>query len=752
MRIPAKLLLVACLTGSWGVAAPVFNQIFQNQMVIQRQAPAPIWGKTKPGDKVTVSWKGQTQSTRADAQGNWEVLFQAGEADSQGSTITAQDSDGSTSLENILVGDIWLAGGQSNMEWKVRQSQPGDSGAIDWNRPDVRLLQVDYPLKTNSGAYSVEDYRRSRDKGFFTWTWKPCTSQHVQDFSAVAAYFATRVSQEAGVPIGIICNAIGGSEMEAWIPANVINRDAAFRAYRGEGWLEAPNIDTWNKERYKENLELVVAGGEKAPGHAFRPGFSYQHAVAPLSRLAIKGVIWYQGEANAVTPDEERNELTLTRLIQSWREAFRNPELPFLMVQLPRMDEPSRPYWGAFRTAQQRVADALPGVELICTTDLGTTDRNIHPPVKEPVGFRLADMALHCVYGKAERPAYPRVSGAKTSRGEVTISFDQPLKTTDGEEPRGFEVGDRRYGRFVPAKARLQGDKVTLSFESYAPAREGVANLVWRYNDATALEPNLVGKASGLPAFPHRSYSGAIADKAVPLGKYPAVGKVRIACVGDSITYGSGITVDEERYPEKLGVMLGKAFEVGRFGNPGKTAGNVDESRKRWYGHQKEYTESLAFKADVYICNLGINDTGAWWNPEASERDYQTLIDHFRGEQGATVVLWGKLSPDFRGPKGVKTFPGNIFPGYQFREKDNGSSAHRPEMEAIIGRLAKKNDCPLIDMYTPLCKDPELYKVDGLHPTPEGATKVATVTYNWLARRYKLPPRKYQRSGQRSGK
>lgn len=324
------------------------------------------------------------------------------------------------------------------------------------------------------------------------------------------------------------------------------------------------------------------------------------------------------------------------------------------------------------------------------------------------------------------------VTNSDITDRHICITFDQQLAATG--EASGFEVADRRYGRFISATATIVGNTVTLQYESYAPVAEQQAHVVWRYVG----EPNkLSNEATGSL----QSYEGDIRFKAVPLGAYPVVGKIRIACVGDSITHGFGINDVKKRYPETLGQLLGEPFEVGRFGNSGKTAGKCRPGQ--WFGEQKEFKQSLEFKADLYICNLGINDTGQHlWNPTVSERDFSTLIKEFQGQHSATVVLWGKLGPDFRGEPGKKAFPGNVFEGYSFRPYDSGTALNRPIMEAIIAKLAAKHNCPTIDAYTEMAQNPEFYKVDGLHPTPEGATKLAELTYNWLAIPYQLPPTK----------
>ena len=316
---------------------------------------------------------------------------------------------------------------------------------------------------------------------------------------------------------------------------------------------------------------------------------------------------------------------------------------------------------------------------------------------------------------------------------QITITFDEAISAADSELAR-FEVADKRYGRFTPAQASAQGHSLTLCYESHASVQEQKKNVVWRYKGV----PDQL--APGAPAS-LQSYTGELDFKAVPLGQYPAVGKVYIACVGDSITHGYGIGDTQSRYPENLGQLLGERFHVGRFGNSGKTAGKCQPGR--WYGEQVEYTQALDFKADVYICNLGINDTSdTWWNPHVSEEGYATLIKAFQGPQRSTVVLWGRLGPDFRGKPGKKAYPGNVFKGYDFSPRDNGTAKNRLAMERIIAKLARQYNCPTMDAYTAMAKEPELYKVDGLHPTPAGAAKLALITYDWLSKPYHLKPKK----------
>ncbi len=484
------------------LAAPEFAPVLQDHMVFQRGEPVTIWGTADKGGSVTVEWKGRKQTAKV-VKGSWQVEFPAMKADAEGSTITATDSTGSASIEDVLVGDVWLASGQSNMEWNMRQCKPIPAG-VSVDNPQVRILRGFGLLHGNPPQYTEQLYQQAQDCGGYEWNWRVCSVANTKDFSAVATFFATRLQEEIKVPVGIICNAKGGSSMEAWMPKSVTEHKKLYADMKGDHWMESEDFDAWSRGRAKHNLKVMIAKGMKDLRHPFKPSYQYEVAIEPIRRLAIKGVIWYQGESNADNPDMDLNTAKQKDIIESWCKAFRQEELPFLMVQLPRINDAKRPHWAEFREVQARCARELPNVGLICTIDLGSTDSNVHPPVKHPVGKRLAELALAKVYGVKGLPTYPRVDEWKgpNDKGEFILLYTQKLTTTDGQSPRGFMVGaPGKPESFVAAEAEINGRSVTVTIPDSLRGRKG---LVWRYINTTPANPNLVGEEGALPAFPER--------------------------------------------------------------------------------------------------------------------------------------------------------------------------------------------------------------------------------------------------------
>jgi sialate O-acetylesterase len=294
-------------------------------------------------------------------------------------------------MKNVLVGEVWLCSGQSNMDFPLKRASGGSEearAAGGW--PAIRLLNLE-GVGTGNRAYNRRELVRLAPARFFEGRWRISSGWAAQDFSAVA-WWAGRVIHEGKmVPLGLVENAVGGSGAEAWLPREVLESRAELAELLAAEWLESERISAWARARAQVNL-----GHNREANHPFRPGFLFDSGVRWWAGFPFSGVLWYQGETNAEIHDDAWNELLITELVRGWRQVLGQPELPFFMVQLPRIggDAPLRKWWPQFRAVQARVAAGLDGVECIVTEDLGWDGPDVHPPDKRPVGERLGRAIL----------------------------------------------------------------------------------------------------------------------------------------------------------------------------------------------------------------------------------------------------------------------------------------------------------------------------------------------------------------------
>ena len=242
---------------------------------------------------------------------------------------------------------------------------------------------------TNARKYGEAEIRRLAPDVFFTGTWQVASESSALEFSAVGWWAGKTIHQVKGVPVGLIDNSVGGSGAEAWLPREVLEARKDYAELLGAAWIDSERVSNWARGRAKLNL-----GG--TPGdHPYRPGFLFDSGVRWLRGFPLTGVLWYQGETNAEILDDAWNELLITDLVQGWRKVLAQPDLPFFMVQLPRIggNDPLRRGWPQFRAAQARAAAKLNHVALIETVDLGWESPDVHPPDKRPLGERLGKAA-----------------------------------------------------------------------------------------------------------------------------------------------------------------------------------------------------------------------------------------------------------------------------------------------------------------------------------------------------------------------
>lgn len=481
------------------LADVAFDSVFGHNMVLQQGVPVTVSGTCKGAAPVSVSFG--TQTVQAEVKGGkWKAVLAPLSVNSQGQTLSVAQGSDTATCDNVLVGEVWLASGQSNMLWRLNQTK--DTASINAASNDqLRLCHHQPQVHTSPKAYSADIFRTLERGEMYTASWEVASPQSVAPMSAVAFYFARELQEKLRCPVGIVDVALGGSEMLAWLPEKTVKKE--FAEFSGDKWLKNKELDKqWLMGRVRRNL-----GNSGKTLHPYKPSYLYENGVARWTVLPFAGVIWYQGESDAELLNNKFYTSVLKSVILSWRAAFKKPDMPFLMVQLPRINstEALRRYWPEFRWIQSKVAAVTPGVECVCTIDLGSTNSDVHPPRKLEVGQRLAYTALNKVYGKSD-VSYrgPHVGKVTFQGGKAVVEMNDArgLKTKDGAAPACFELSADGK-KFAAANATIKGTSIELTCAAVKSPK------YVRYAWATYVEPNLVN-AAGLPCEPYTSQDGGL--------------------------------------------------------------------------------------------------------------------------------------------------------------------------------------------------------------------------------------------------
>ena len=423
-------------------------RVFGDHMVLQAGVAIPVWGHAKAGSKVTVILGDETQNTSANAQGNWQLRLKPRKPNATQTTLRIQSADERIEFKDILIGEVWVCAGQSNMEWMLRQSAhakeelSGESFQLA-NSADrkleafatkLRLLNLVAGARGSSGSYTTEHLSRLTPETFCQGEWQAVSVESAASFSAVAWYFGRYLQQQLNVPVGLICPAVGGTPTEAWIPRSALLSDPNTQGLVAGNWLDNPRLGDFCRTRGQQNLLTAIQAGESiprdefGPNHSFKPGFMWDAGIKPLIPFAIRGAIWYQGESNAETPARVHEHGRLfPMLIQQWRKQWGQGDFPFLYVQLPALN---RPQWPLFRDGQRRTLSKLKNAGMAITIDTGHPS-NVHPILKKPIGERLAKWALGTTYQSTSHTTYsgPLLNAAKRN-GNARLRTHSPAKRT----------------------------------------------------------------------------------------------------------------------------------------------------------------------------------------------------------------------------------------------------------------------------------------------------------------------------------
>jgi len=496
--------LLAFLALSIGLAAPHARadarlpKFFSSHMVLQRDMPIHIWGEAAPGEQVEVSLETATASARGNKLGRWSVYLPARPA---GGPFTLRIHASNTlQLDDILVGDLWMASGQSNMELPLKGYNPTtqvkDSAKeiAQANYPQIRLFLVPHDVSD----YPLADVKASKG-------WSICSPESVTDFSAVAYFFGRAIQQKEGIPLGLIDASWGGSPAEAWTSMDTLSYDASLlpvfsnRASRMDAQAAAQHLDLTPAEGSAQN-KPVPPEHQWHPGEvSWRPAGLYNAMISPFTPLPIRGVIWYQGESNAQPNLVKLYHRLFPALIEDWRNQWRQADLPFLFVQLSAYQSEATHNWGLLREAQ-REALQLTNTGMAVTIDIGE-EHSVHPANKQTVGDRLALLARSIVYKEAIVSSGPLFRLAYPDGNSMHVWFENGAGLTAVGAPGAFEVAGPD-GVFSPANARIDGNTVTVSSPSVPEPR--FVRYAWA-NYPPADRPANLYNGAGLPAAPFTS-------------------------------------------------------------------------------------------------------------------------------------------------------------------------------------------------------------------------------------------------------
>ncbi len=451
-------------------------EVFSNNMILQRNVTVPVWGTARSEERITVEFDNQTKSTIADNNGNWSVKLNPMKAGGP-FKMKVFDAEGeSINLKNILVGEVWICAGQSNMNLDLKEIGLDKKDFNKINNKNLREFRCAMP----EGAINPENIDHSK--------WIPAGDTATKRFSAVAYYFAQKIQEVEKVPVGIIVMSCGATRAETWISMKTLKKYTALK----------PMLNYWSGKMH-DNKYLIN----------FKPSIFYKSVVEPVIPFAIKGIVWYQGESNTLPDNSGRTilsradeyETLLKALITSWRKVWNDENLPFNIVQLPNYSDPSgNIYWSVIRQAQLDISQKMKNVGLTVTIDLGGNGATLHPHKKEPVGDRIALWALAKVYGKKGIVfSGPIIRSMNVSDGKVYLTFKhigKGLVCRNDDTLNGFEIsGNSSRDKFIKANAVIKDSQVVLS----APGLKNpyAVRYAWADNPAVSLF-----NAEGLPACP----------------------------------------------------------------------------------------------------------------------------------------------------------------------------------------------------------------------------------------------------------
>ena len=501
----SKYLLLCLLSAAPQLPAAVkLPALISDHMVLQQNVPVRIWGTANAAEVVTISFHGQKVSASASQTGKWSVFLNPLKPGAPTDLTIAGEN--TIVVHDVLVGEVWVGSGQSNMEMSVERSKDADTEIAAAQYPKIRLFTV----KRTVADSPADDVIGS---------WKLCDSTSVKTSSAIGYFFSRELHQKLGIPIGFIHSSWGGTPAQSWTSAQALEMEPTLKFISAD-WDKILTNYPAAKDRYDKALAAYTEAAAKAkadgatppvaprppvgPGHPNTPSGLYNAMIAPLTPYAVGGVLWYQGEANASATHALPYRRLFRLMIEDWRQNWNQGSLPFLFVQLANYK--ANPYWPLLRESQ---ADALElkDTGMAVAIDVGESN-DIHPKNKQAVGHRLALAARAKVYGESIEYSGPLYRQVTRDAAGLRVWFNyvgSGLSTGGNEDLKGFTIAGKDE-KFVKAVARIEGNTVVVS------SPEVTDPTAVRYDWADDPSGNLMNRA-GLPAGPFRTDRWVISGK-----------------------------------------------------------------------------------------------------------------------------------------------------------------------------------------------------------------------------------------------
>lgn len=513
--------------------------VFTDHMVLQRNALVKIWGEAKSGSLVEVRFAGQLRKIKA-AKGKWQVTLKTGEAGGP-YKLEVINGNNKVSFQDVLIGDVWLAGGQSNMEFALRRVKDARTEISLADYPQIRYYKV--PRK----FYPEQEVSKA--------SWNVCSPQTASEFSAIAYYFARNIHKELNIPIGIIQTPVGGTTAEAWTSRALLMSDKDFRpivqhydsivnSYGPDGYEKLYNRYVASLTEYQhlsaEQKKYIAKPVEPMGRKNFhRPIGLSETMLSTVIPYTLKGFLFYQGESNTARGAQYRK--LFPAMINEWRTSWGQGDIPFLFIQLPRFETKTR-YWYELREAQYLTSLHVKNTAMVVAFDQGNP-KDIHPIVKDTVGWRLSQLALGKVYGKevvCQGPEFKKMT--KTDDGSLLLYFNNAgtglVAKDNASKLSGFTIAGRD-GKFYPAEAVIVGKNQVKVKNSQVTAPVDV-----RYLWVNSTDMNLFNK-EGFPATSFRTDKYPLVTEGVNVNPEPKIPELDLFLfIGQSNMAGRGYITD----------------------------------------------------------------------------------------------------------------------------------------------------------------------------------------------------------------